>query len=145
MLLTSFLKCFSSCFTFLHFLPDLPHLYTFTASYSFIHTLFCPPSKRKTQKTKSKSANKNSKKKNKPQKTMDSVLCWSATPGYVAYPELWLKYPSMLYCRKLIFLFLSGIHYKHLLFFQGRELCLLSILSIGILSGLNMCWSCGCS
>lgn len=120
-----------------------PSLYIHSFIFIYSHTLL-PPSKEKTQKTKSKSANKNSKKKNKPQKTMDSVLCWSATPGYVAYSELWLIYPSMLYCRKLIFLFLSGIHYKHLLFFQGRGLCLLSILSIGILSGLNMRWSCEC-
>lgn len=118
---------------------SFPPLYIHSFIFIYSHTLL-PPSKKKTQKTKSKSANKNSKKNNKPTKPMDSVLCWSATPGYVAYLELWLIYPSMLYCRKLIFPFLSGTHYKH----QGRRLCLLSIFSIGILSGLNLRWSCGC-
>lgn len=73
MLLTLFLKCFWSCFTFLHFLPDLSHLYTYTASYSFIHTLFCPPPKRKPRKQNQNQQTKTVRKKISPQNPW--ILC----------------------------------------------------------------------
>lgn len=118
---------------------SFPPLYIHSFIFIYSHTLL-PPPKRKPRKQNQNQQTKTVE-KNKPTKPMDPVLCWSATPGYVAYLELLLIYPSMLYCRKLIFPFLSGTHYKN----QGRRLCLLSIFSIGILSGLNLRWSCGCS
>lgn len=96
-------------------------LYIPSFMFIYSYTLLAPHPQKKTQKTKSKSTNKNSKKNIKSTKSMDSVLCWSTLLGMRPALNYGWLYPAMLYHRKLIFHFLVGINYKHILFFFFRE------------------------
>lgn len=75
-------------------------------------------------------------------KSVESFLLCPTTPRQGACLWVWLLYLVTLHWRKLILHFTEGINCKQLI--AGGNLCLFSLLSARILSGLNICRSCVC-